>query len=114
MTRPFFKWIVSADAAEANTIPINNVAQVVTRSPIEAHSSNSGRAHLRDESIGRTGQTQLWAGYLPGNVSLDACLRCSDTLATNSQVRSSRIPLSAIEQYRTRQRTSFSGARQFA
>jgi hypothetical protein len=39
-------------------------AEVVTRRPIEAHSSNGGHTSLRDESTKRAAQTWLGADHL--------------------------------------------------
>src|SRR5271167_256791 len=44
MERPFFKWIVSADAAPEANISII-ASRIVTRSRIEAHSSNCRASH---------------------------------------------------------------------
>src|SRR6202051_347588 len=55
MVRPFFKWMVSADACvEASVIQMQLAAKVVTQSRIEAHSSNSEGLYPRNESTGKS------------------------------------------------------------
>src|ERR1017187_9205246 len=62
MVRPFFKWMVSAHVpagARAATIK-----RMVTRSRIQAHSSNCGTVHPRDEGTTRDARLADQGGYL--------------------------------------------------
>src|SRR5260370_41112034 len=78
MVRPFFKWIVSADAApEASASIIAD--RVVTRSCIEAHSSNDASAHPRDQSTGNATQVERDSG----GVRCDSAIRTAGLLAGN-------------------------------
>src|ERR1700761_155647 len=103
MVRPFFKWIVSANAAPANTAQIVTIAKIVTRRGIEAHSSNSGDTHLRDESTGETIQICHRARCVADIPAFYPCVLQSGAgrSASSAQARTGRVTLSAIEQHRS-------------
>src|ERR1700678_3784900 len=96
MVRPFFKWMVSADAAAAaSTNQI--IAKLVTRDPIEAHSSNGGPAHLRDESTKEPFQIRRGAGGLHRFFSVCRRLRRAIPAGIDTPAWTSGSALSATE-----------------
>lgn len=80
------------------TIIIINVnAEVVTRRPIEAHSSNGGHTSLRDESTKRGAQTWLGAGRLPVGLTMPDGVQRPSAAGADTQAGTSGVALSAIE-----------------
>src|ERR1039458_5983666 len=99
MVRPFFKWIVSANAAAEASI-IHIASRVVTRSRIEAHSSNSERTYLRNESTGKPEQIRPCAGRMQGVLVSPAGLgRARDSRSDIScpPARTGGVPLRSTE-----------------
>src|SRR5580704_17057847 len=101
MVRPFFKWIVSADAAtEASMSILAN--RVVTRSRIEAHSSNSEGTHPRHESTANPMQGGHDAGRMPGILAVSGVLECAgssgaDRSCARAPAWTGGVPLSATQ-----------------
>src|SRR5579863_4495578 len=91
--------MVSAAAPDASTIHIT--AKLVTRSPIEAHSSNSEHPLLRNESVEKLCPIQLRTSYSLAVSLLDA----GDLRAINSHSSpawASRVSLPATKWHRPR------------
>src|ERR1700730_15135330 len=66
MVRPFFRWMVSAVAQMAPS-SIDTIKRIVTRALIEAHSTNGGPTHPRDESTNKNANRN-YARHVAGNV----------------------------------------------